>query len=298
MRVEGDGSECARVVLERFIRRRREIQVVPNKPTVVRTDEEVVCSSQRLIISSSAKGKEAEEEEGRKGRTAERVNVETRDPLETGVERLDELLLHEVVDADVALGLFDEAKEKRREGRGGEKGEGQLSLSSRILPPPPTRRRSPPRERGEGEGESGTHSNEEMRPCRVELNLLNVALELGERRLGVVLRELVDEDGAGAGCGSRSRSRSRGGRKKEGRRRKVSIDEKKTEKERERTRSSNTRKIVTPLMPRHLLNLMTRHLNLQQPSLLPLRMVPRLTPVHARGLRRGLDLLAGVVGGG
>jgi hypothetical protein len=55
-----------------------------------------------------------------------------------------------------------------------------------------------------------------VRSGRVELNLLHLALELGERRLGVVLRQLVDEDGTGAGCEVRSnRSEGEKGKEKE-----------------------------------------------------------------------------------
>lgn len=46
--------------------------------------------------------------------TSERVNVETRDPLETGVERLEKLLLHQVVDSDVALSLMCERTDEVR----------------------------------------------------------------------------------------------------------------------------------------------------------------------------------------
>lgn len=49
-------------------------------------------------------------------------------------------------------------------------------------------------------------------------------------------------------------------------------------------------------MPSNLLNLMSRHLNLQQPPFLPLGMVPRFPPVDTSRLRRRLDLLSRVVG--
>lgn len=46
-------------------------------------------------------------------RTSERVNIETRDPLESGIEGLDKLLLEEVVHANLALSLCGSAKGQR-----------------------------------------------------------------------------------------------------------------------------------------------------------------------------------------
>lgn len=61
-----------------LVRLRTQVQVEPTQLLVITSDDQVVPA---------------------------RVNVHARDPLETRHERLEELLAHQVVQADVSLGL-------------------------------------------------------------------------------------------------------------------------------------------------------------------------------------------------
>lgn len=85
---ERDGPERSRMVPKRLVRRRRKVHVVPDEPLVVRTDNDVV---------------------------SERMNVEARDPFQAWVERLDERLSHQVVDANVSLSRDEEMRFCRME---------------------------------------------------------------------------------------------------------------------------------------------------------------------------------------
>lgn len=42
---EGDGTERARVVSERFVGRGGKVEVVPDETFIVRTDDEIVCNA-------------------------------------------------------------------------------------------------------------------------------------------------------------------------------------------------------------------------------------------------------------
>lgn len=101
---ERDGAQCTRVVSESLVRSRRKIEVVPDQPSVVGSDDQVVCFVTTTERSMSARALSF----ARFVRlTSEGVDVETRDPLESRVQSLDELLLHEIVDANVSLSLFE-----------------------------------------------------------------------------------------------------------------------------------------------------------------------------------------------
>ena len=99
------------------------------------------------------------------------MDVETRDPFESRVQSLNELLLHKIVDANVSLSLFKANAGYQR----------RASSFHRA-------------------GERKADSNKEVWPRRVECDSLNVTLHLAERRLGLVLRQLVDQDRSSTGC--------------------------------------------------------------------------------------------------
>ena len=93
------------------------------------------------------------------------MNVERGDPLESGVEGLDELLREEVVHSNVALSLRE--------------------LVSRAL---------------HVTDGGGTYGDEELRSGRVESDALDVSLLLLERRLSLMLCELMNKDRSVARC--------------------------------------------------------------------------------------------------
>ena len=71
---------------------------MPDEALVVGADNKVVWSSKSVRRRVGVARKLA--------LTAEGVDVETRDPLESRVERLDELLSKQVVHPDITLGLL------------------------------------------------------------------------------------------------------------------------------------------------------------------------------------------------
>lgn len=92
------------------------------------------------------------------GLTSERVHVEGRDPLESRVHRLDELLREQIVHPDVSLGLRTPRQHTHT--------------------------------RHEG---VRTRSDKEVGSGRVESDSLDIPLLLLERRLSLMLSELMNE---------------------------------------------------------------------------------------------------------
>lgn len=92
------------------------------------------------------------------------MDIDRRKPLETRLQSLDERLPDQIVQSHISLSLF--AMEERN---------GEYKLSCR------------------GEGKGDTYDNKEMGLAGMESDLLDLALGLFKRRLGLVLGHLMDE---------------------------------------------------------------------------------------------------------